>query len=100
VSQIGLVTLIDVMVGLETDDRALARLAWVSPFNDEQQALFEYFMGLACANIKRVWRLRCKTLGTIGVERALNLVADGVFLFCALLAVWQLSTRLISQATA
>jgi hypothetical protein len=39
-------------------------------------------------------------LALSGLKGALNLVADGVFLFCTLLAVWQLSTRLMSQATA
>ena len=46
ISQMGLVTLVDVMVGLETDNRSLARLVWASPLTDEQQALFEYFVRL------------------------------------------------------
>jgi hypothetical protein len=39
-------------------------------------------------------------LALSGLQGVLNLVADGGFLFCTLLAVWQLSTRLMSQAAA
>ena len=46
VSHIGLVALADVMIGLEVDGRSLARLIWAVPADDEERALFDYFVNL------------------------------------------------------
>lgn len=46
-SHIGLLALVEVMVGADIDDRATARLIWSSPLDDEKEALFEYFVKLA-----------------------------------------------------
>jgi hypothetical protein len=46
VSHLGLVALADVMVGLDTDARSLARLVWASPAGDHERALFDYFVTL------------------------------------------------------
>ena len=47
-ARLGLVALVDVMVGLDTDDRSLVRLMWASTHTSEQTALLDYFvrMGL------------------------------------------------------
>ncbi len=47
VSHLGLVAMVDVMVGIEPDDRSMARLVWANPLSDAQQALFAYFVRLA-----------------------------------------------------
>ena len=46
VSHIGLVGLVDVMVGLEVDKRSLARIMWSDPHTDDQQSLMNYFVRL------------------------------------------------------
>ena len=47
-ARLGLVALVDVMVGLDTDSRSLVRLIWASPHTSDQARLLEYFvrMGL------------------------------------------------------
>ncbi len=46
VSQLGLVALVDIMVGLEPDTRSLARLVWAAPRTDDEQTIFDYFVRL------------------------------------------------------
>ena len=46
VSQQGLVALVDVMVGLESDAGSLARMMWLSTDTDEKRELVEYFVNL------------------------------------------------------
>jgi hypothetical protein len=45
VSHLGLVALVDVLVGLDVDTRSLARLMWAAPYQgEEDQVFFEYFV--------------------------------------------------------
>ena len=46
VSHLGLVALADVMIGLDADPRALARLVWAAPAGDAEKSLFDYFVTL------------------------------------------------------
>ncbi len=46
VSHLGLVTIIDVLVGLKTDARSLARLIWAIPSSTHEEAAFEYFINV------------------------------------------------------
>ena len=50
VSQLGLVAIVDVLVGLETDTRSLARLLWAAPYSEAEEAVFDYFVHLALRN--------------------------------------------------
>jgi hypothetical protein len=50
VSHLGLIALVDVMVGLEADTRSITRLVWATPHHDQERALFDYFVRLALAN--------------------------------------------------
>src|SRR5205823_245719 len=43
-SHIGLVALVDVMVGLEADTRSWAKLMWATPQGSDEEALIEYFV--------------------------------------------------------
>jgi hypothetical protein len=47
ISHLGLVALVDVMVGLEGDTRSLTRLIWATPHIDQERALFDYFVNVA-----------------------------------------------------
>ena len=42
-TRLGLVAMVDVMVGLDADPRSLVRLVWATPHTDEQATLLEYF---------------------------------------------------------
>jgi hypothetical protein len=44
ISHVGLVALVDVMVGLEADTRSWARLMWATPQGSDEEALIEYFI--------------------------------------------------------
>lgn len=44
ISQVGLVALVDVMVGLDADTRSWAKLVWVVPQGTDEEALVEYFV--------------------------------------------------------
>ncbi len=50
VSHVGLVALVDVMVGLDGDTGSLARLMWASPHVDQERAVFDYFVNVALRN--------------------------------------------------
>jgi hypothetical protein len=47
VSHLGLMAIVDVMVGLDADARSLARLIWAGRYDDNERALLDYFVGLA-----------------------------------------------------
>ena len=49
-TRLGLVALVDVMVGLDADPRSLVRLVWATPHNEEQASLLEYFTHLGLRN--------------------------------------------------
>ena len=44
ISQLGLVGLVDIMVGLDADSRSWAKLVWVVPQGSDEEALVEYFV--------------------------------------------------------
>ncbi len=43
-SHLGLVALVDVMVGIDGDSRSLARLIWATPQRDAETVIFDYFV--------------------------------------------------------
>jgi hypothetical protein len=47
VSHVGLVALVDLLVGVDADDRSYARLIWACPHTDEERAILDYFVKLA-----------------------------------------------------
>lgn len=47
VTDLGLVALVDVMIGLSSDARATSRLFWAIPQQSGERAVFDYFVGLA-----------------------------------------------------
>ena len=49
-TRLGLVALVDVMVGLDADPRSLVRLIWATPHSEEQASLLEYFTHLGLRN--------------------------------------------------
>ena len=49
-TRLGLVALVDVMVGLDADPRSLVRLVWATPHSDEQATLLEYFTRVGLRN--------------------------------------------------
>lgn len=46
ISPLGLVALVDVLVGLSPDDSSLARLAWAPGFSEAETRLFDYFVAV------------------------------------------------------
>lgn len=46
ISQLGLVALVDVMVGLDVDTRSWVKLVWAVPQGSDEEALVEYFVRL------------------------------------------------------
>jgi hypothetical protein len=49
ISQVGLVSLVDVMVGLEADNRSWVKLMWATPQGSDEEALMEYFIRVGLA---------------------------------------------------
>jgi hypothetical protein len=52
VSQIGLIALVDVMVGFESDSRSISRLVWAQPQGEAERALFDYFVAVGLRSYK------------------------------------------------
>lgn len=52
ISHLGLVALVDVMVGLEGDARSLSRLVWATPHREDEPAIFDYLLGLGLRHYK------------------------------------------------
>jgi hypothetical protein len=49
-SHLGLVALVDVMVGLEGDSRSFARLVWTAPQREAEEVVFDYLIRLGLRN--------------------------------------------------
>jgi len=70
-SHVGLLALVEVMVGADIDDRATARLIWSSPLDDEKEALFEYFVKLGLKEYSEGMGLELEDIaGKIATEAA------------------------------
>lgn len=70
VSQLGLASLVDVMVGLETDNRSLARLVWATQRSDEEQTIFEYLVRLGVQNYEEGMAMEMQQAAQFVAERA------------------------------
>jgi hypothetical protein len=82
VSHVGFVQLIDLIVGIETDKRALGRLMWSIAFSDERTAIRNYLIDLALqhydeARAMVMWQV----VDQIADKAAKEAEAEGVFMF-------------------
>lgn len=82
VSHLGFVQLIDLIVGMETDKRALGRLMWSVAFSDEKTAIRNYLIDLALqhydeARVMAMWEV----VDRISDKTAKAAEAEGVSMF-------------------
>jgi hypothetical protein len=70
VSQIGLAALVDVMIGLDTDDRSLARLIWATQRSETEQSIFEYLVRVGIQNYQEGMALEMQEAAQAVASRA------------------------------
>lgn len=83
VSDRGLVALVDVLIGLQTDPRSLTRLMWSSVYyGDEERALYDYFIRLALREYSEGMAKEMQDLARVtAAHSALEAKRDSVQLF-------------------
>jgi hypothetical protein len=69
-SHIGLLGLVEVMVGIDADRRSAARLIWSHPLGDEKQTLFEYFVRLGLREYREGMGLELESLAARMAQEA------------------------------
>ncbi|MFZ1008459.1 MAG: SIR2 family protein [Candidatus Sulfotelmatobacter sp.] len=82
ISHLGLVALVDVMVGLEGDARSLSRLVWAAPHREDEQAIFDYLLGLGLRHYKEGMAMEMQQAArAVALEAATQAKAEGKKLF-------------------
>jgi hypothetical protein len=71
-SHLGLVALVDVMVGLDGDSRSFARLVWAAPQREAEEVVFDYFIRLGLRNYREGMAMEMQDAAREIAEAAAN----------------------------
>ncbi|HWM95213.1 MAG TPA: SIR2 family protein [Thermoanaerobaculia bacterium] len=75
-SHLGLVALVDVMVGLDGDSRSFARLVWTAPQREAEEVVFDYFIRLGLRHYREGMAMEMQEAARVVAAAAAKEVVD------------------------
>lgn len=75
-SHLGLVALVDVMVGLDGDSRSFARLVWTAPQREAEEVVFDYFVRLGLRHYREGMAMEMQEAARVVAATAAKEAAD------------------------
>jgi hypothetical protein len=81
-SHLGLVALVDVMVGIDGDSRSLSRLIWATPQRDAETVVFDYFVRIGLRSYREGMAMEMQEAArAVATAAAAEVTETGLHLF-------------------